>query len=89
MSDEYDILTFEDEEGNKVDFQVIEQTMLAGTNYLLVADGDKDDSECFILKEVKDESNGTTVYEIVEDDTVLESLSRIFNELLDDMDLEV
>ncbi len=88
--EETKVITFETEDGDEVDFYVLEQTMLAGTNYILVTDSEEDeDGECLILKETKIESDDTVIYEIVEDDKELSSIFKIFSELLEDVDLEV
>ena len=42
-----------------------------------------------ILKETMMESDDVAIYEIVEDDKELASVSKIFSELLEDIDLEV
>ena len=83
-------ITFTTDEGEQVDFFVLEQTVLGGTSYLLVTDG-SDDDECFlILKEnlsTSDEDMAT--FEIVENEQELSAVAKIFDELLDDVDLEV
>lgn len=84
-------ITFTTDEGEKVDFFVLEQTTLGGISYLLVTDGSDEDDGCFlILKEnscVGDENMAT--FEIVEDEQELKAVAKIFDELLDDVDLEV
>lgn len=88
------VITFED--GDEVEFFVLEQTELMGTIYYLVApvedeEDEEEEGECFILKENtnadKDDEFG--VYEFVEDEEELESLLPIFEELLGDDDVEV
>lgn len=81
-----------DDVEEKVEFYVLEQTMVNGTSYLLVTDSDseEEDAECLILKEVETDStdNGQdSVYEIVEDDTELIAVSKVFEELLEDIDI--
>ena len=56
--------------------------------YLLVADGQEDEAEAYIMREVSAGDN-QSVYKIVEDDTELEALSKIFSELLDDIEFEI
>lgn len=84
-------ITFTTDEGEQVDFFVLEQTVLGGTSYLLVTDGSDGDDECFlILKEnlsTSDEDMAT--FEIVENEQELSAVAKIFDELLDDVDLEV
>ena len=90
MMRDIDNIEFENEDGEIVDFYVLEQTMLSGTNYILVTDSNEDEEgECLILKETMMESDDVAIYEIVEDDKELASVSKIFSELLEDIDLEV
>lgn len=87
MEERVDSIIFENEEGEDVPFFVIEQTMLAGVNYLLVAESDEDEAEAYILREIQEEEN-QTVYEMVEEEDELEALSKVFSELLDDVEIE-
>ena len=84
------IITFDD--GEEVEFFVLEQTQLMGVNYYLVAPSEEEGSEdeCYVLKEntnEKDEEFG--MYEFVENEKELEVLFPIFEELLEDSDMEV
>lgn len=83
-------ILFETEDGDKAEFSVLEQTTLGGINYLLVAD-DADEEETFlVLKEENDiNSNDMATFNIVEDEKELEAVVKIFDELLEDVDLEV
>lgn len=82
-------IVFESEDGNE-EFYVLEQTMLGGVNYILVTDDvDSEEGDFLVLKEEKDSEDGFVSYEIPEDDNELRSVIAIFNELLDDFDLEV
>ena len=87
MEERTDNIIFENEEGEEVSFFVIEQTMLAGVNYLLVAESEEDEAEAYILREIEEE-DGQTVYEMVEEEEELEALSKIFSELMDDVEIE-
>ena len=62
--------------------------MINGKNYLLVTDSEEDEAEAYIMREVTDEEN-QTVYEMVEEDTELEAVSKIFSELLEDVEFEL
>lgn len=85
------IITFED--GEEVEFFVLEQTQLMGVNYYLVSPCDEeneDEDACYVLKEnTKDQSEEFGMYEFVEDEKELEVLFPIFEELLEDSDMEV
>lgn len=85
--DETIILTTED--GEEVKFFVIEETRIAGINYLLVSDSETEDGDAYILKDTSDSEDSDALYEMVEDDEELSYLSKIFNELLGDEDIEL
>ncbi|MCH5266951.1 MAG: DUF1292 domain-containing protein [Lachnospiraceae bacterium] len=83
-------IVFTNEDGEDIRFYVIEQTMLAGVNYLLVTDGDGEEADAYIMKNVgEDGENGEFVCEFVEDGQELEAISKVFAELLDDVSIEV
>ncbi len=83
-------ISFIDENNEKVEFEVIEQTTIAGMNYLLVCE-ECADEECaaFILKEIKNNADDV-IYDEVMDDVELEAVAKVFGELLeDDVDLQM
>ena len=53
----------------------------------LVTDSEEDDAECLILKETGVEEQTDKMYEIVEDDTELLAVSKVFEELLEDVSI--
>ena len=77
-------------DGNGEDeFFVLEQTKINGATYILVTDSEEDDAECLILKETGLEEQTDKMYEIVEDDTELLAVSKVFEELLEDVSIEM
>ena len=77
-------------DGNGEDeFFVLEQTKINGATYILVTDSEEDDAECLILKETGVEEQTDKMYEIVEDDTELLAVSKVFEELLEDVSIEL
>ena len=83
-------ITFEFEDTQEaVDFFVLEQTKVNGTIYILVTDSEEEEAECLILKDTSSENETDSVYEIVEDDVELKAVSRVFEELLEDIDIEM
>lgn len=77
-------------DGNGEDeFFVLEQTKINGATYILVTDSEEDDAECLILKEKGVEEQTDKMYEIVEDDTELLAVSKVFEELLEDVSIEM
>ena len=83
-------LTFVTEDQESVDFYIIEETRVNGINYLLVTESEDEDeeAEAYILKDTSKAEDTEAVYEFVESEEELDAVSRIFAELLEDMDLE-
>ena len=80
--------TFEDTQ-EEVEFFVLEQTRISGKNYILVTDSEEDEAECLILKDTSAAEDTESVYVIVEDDVELSSVLKVFEELLEDVDIEM
>ena len=89
MSNRPDEITFITEDGEEVLFQILEQTRLGGTDYLLVSTitEDDEDAEALILKDISKEIDEEAIYDIVEEDQELQSVAAIFKELLYDIEL--
>ena len=84
-------LTFVTEDQESADFYIIEETRVNGINYLLVTeseDEEDEEAEAYILKDTSKAEDTEAVYEFVESEEELDAVSRIFAELLEDMDLE-
>lgn len=77
------------ETGESVDFFVLEQTKVNGKSYILVTDSMEDDAECLILRDTSKAEEVDSVYEIVEDEVELSAVSKVFEELLEDVDIEL
>ena len=74
----------------EIEFYVIEQTRINDVNYILVADSMEDDAEALILKEtVNEEDAEDVIYSQIENDDELEAISKVFSEILDDIDIEM
>lgn len=85
----YEKIKFLGEDGEEIEFFVLEQTRVSGVNYLLVTDSmDDDDAVALIVKDISNESDSEAVYDIVTDDEEMSALAKIFNELLEDTELE-
>jgi len=78
------------DEDQTIEFYVVEETKLNGRNYLLVTDAEDDDEDgdCYILKDMSAEDEAEALYEFVEDEEELDGLMKIFEELLEDVDIE-
>ena len=91
MENSMEKLTFVTEDQESVDFYIIEETWVNGINYLLVTeseDEEDEEAEAYILKDTSKAEDTEAVYEFVESEEELDAVSRIFAELLEDMDLE-
>lgn len=71
----------------EIEFFVVEETQMGGTKYLFVAEEEEDDCDAYILKEIAAEDD-EVVYEMVEDETELAAIGKIFAELIEDADIE-
>ena len=80
--------TFGDGSGEE-EFFVLEETKINGSSYILVTDSQEDDAECLILREEGGPQEGDSIYEIVEDETELLAVSKVFEELLEDVNIEM
>ncbi len=84
------ILEFYDiESGENVRFEVVEQTTFNGETFLLVTlpEPAGDEENAFILR-VKQDNGEDLTYETVDDETLLAALSDIFEELLEDTEIQ-
>ena len=82
-------IAFRDENGAEHMFWIEEQTRINGTDYLLVTNAPEGDAEALILKDISDESDPEAEFVPVEDPVELESVMRIFSEMLTDTDFEM
>lgn len=80
-------ITFEPEEGTPVEFYVLEQTKLGGIQYILVTEQEEGDGDALILKDISAPEENEAVYEIVEDETELDAVAAIFENILEDIEL--
>ncbi len=80
-------ITFTPQEGEAVEFYILEQTMIGGTNYLLVTDSESGDGEALILCDVSAPEDPEAVYEIVDDDGTLNAVAAVFEKIMDDIDI--
>ena len=78
-----------DEDGQEIMLYAVEETRMNGCSYLLAADSEEGDGDCYILKDVSGEEEAEAVYEFVEDDAEAESIFRIFQELMTETGVEL
>lgn len=82
------------EDGSEEAFFVWEKAEIAGREYLLVSesapDEDKEEeADAFILRVNGEEEDGEVLYDVVEDEKELLIISKYFEELLEDIDIEM
>ena len=70
-----------------VEFFVLEQTVIGGVSYILVTESDEDEAEALILKDLSGQGEEEALYEVVEDDGELEAVSKVFQEMLEDVEI--
>ena len=78
-----------DETGAEVTLFVLEETKINGMYYLLAADAEDGDGDCYILKDVSRPEEAEAVYELVENDSETEYVFRIFQELMDESGVDL
>ena len=81
-------INFMSEEMQEVEFYVLEQTKVNGMSYILVTDSEEGDAECWIMRDISAEDSSESVYDFVEDEEELYAVSKVFEELLEDIDIE-
>ena len=84
-----DKITFTTEDGENVDFFVLDETRIAGTDYILVTDtlDESEEGEALILKDVSAPEDPEAEYVIVEDDKELAAVAEVFEKMDDDLTL--
>ena len=90
MSDKVIMFT-DNETQEEVAFEVIEETKVNNISYLLVAEvvDEEETGDALILKDMLNPEDAEASYEIVSDDIELQSIAKIFEELLgDDTEIE-
>lgn len=73
--------------GEEIALYILEQTCIGGITYLLATEEEEEDSLAYILKEIQS-GEEDAVYVMVEDDVELNAISKVFAEMLDDVDFE-
>ncbi|MBQ5675244.1 MAG: DUF1292 domain-containing protein [Lachnospiraceae bacterium] len=79
-------IEFRTDDGENVFFYVVEQTRINGMNYILVSDTEEGDGQALILKDLSQDGDEESVYEIVDSDEELDAVSGVFANMLEDID---
>lgn len=80
-------ITFRPEGEETIEFYVLEQTRIGGHNYILVTDVEEGDGDALILKDMSQDGEEESIYDVVSDDEELEAVSGVFADMLEDVDL--
>jgi len=81
-------IVFVSDDMQELEFFVLEQTKVNGVSYILVTDSEDGDAECWIMRDVSEEDSVESIYDMVEDEEELYAVSKVFEELLEDIDFE-
>ena len=82
-------IRFQSPDGTVEDFHIEEQTRIGGVAYLLVSDSMDDEANAYILKDVSEDTDSEACYEMVEDENELQAVYKVFEQMLEDVDLEM
>lgn len=80
FEDEFEMVTMTDDDGNDVEFVIIDNVRNAGERYLLVVERelmDDDETDAIILKEVSIDEEDVT-YELVEEEAEFDKVADLF-----------
>ncbi len=89
-TNEIEKIVFETDEGQE-EFFVLDETRIRGINYILVTNSDDveaEEIEVLILKDISEETDPESVYEVVEDEEELQLVAELFEESMGDVDIE-
>ena len=79
LNEEENIISLTDEEGNEVEFELIDSVDYEGKEYLILLPPEEDAAEVVIL-EVEPHEDGTESYLSVDDERVLNEVFAVFKE---------
>lgn len=88
---EFEVVTMTDENGQDVEFSIIDNVACGGERYLLVVETelmDDDETDAVILKEVSINTDDVT-YELVEDDAEFDRVADLFSQKGEDYTVEI
>lgn len=90
MDNQFERIEFLTDDGEKIEFFVIEETRISGINYLMVSeDFEGDEAEVYILKDTSTEIDDEACYEFVEDEEEINAVAGVFEKLMEDSDYAV
>lgn len=80
-------VTFNPGGEDAVEFYVLEQTRIGGIDYILVTDSEEEDGDALILKDISKDGEEESVFTIVSDDGELAAVAEVFENMLEDVEL--
>ena len=80
-------ISFAGNNGDAIEFYVIEKTTLGGVDYMLVTESETEDGDAYVLKDLSNSGDSEGVYEIVDDEDELQAVGQVFGALLEDIDI--
>ena len=82
-------IRFQSPDGTVEEFYIEEQTRIGEVSYLLVSDSLDDEASAYILKDVSRDTYPEACYEMLEDEEEMQAVYKVFEQMLDDVDLEM
>ena len=80
-------IRFVTDTGEEIEFYVEEETRVNGISYLLVTDSDGEEANAYILKDMSADGDVDADYVMVEDEVEAEAIARVFQQMLEDVDI--
>lgn len=80
-------IVFTGNNGDSIEFYIVEKTTLGGVDYMLVTESETEDADAYVLKDLSKTSDTEGVYEIVSDEEELSAVGQVFASLLEDIDI--
>ena len=80
-------ISFAGNNGDAIEFFVIEKTTLGGVDYMLVTESESEDGDAYVLKDLSKSGDSEGIYEIVDDEDELQAVGQVFGALLEDIDI--
>ena len=80
-------ISFAGNNGDAIEFYVIEKTTLGGVDYMLVTESENEDGDAYVLKDLSKSGDSEGIYEIVDDEDELQAVGQVFGALLEDIDI--
>ena len=82
-------IRFQSPDGTVEEFYIEEQTRIGEVSYLLVSDSLDDEASAYILKDVSRDTDPEACDEMLEDEEEMQAVYKVFEQMLDDVDLEM